>query len=346
MATRRDFLIGASAACLTLGMARASIAPRLVSAAKCRDRDGGVLWSADRLVPFDLPARGHAPVHLADGRVLVMGRRPGLYASMIDTGDLGVKNFAPSKDARFAGHAASSSAVLVTSEFDATSFAASLVARDPGTGAERGRWPLGGIEPHEVVFAGDRLAVALGGLIKDGGVAGPAFNPGGIDSAVLEVDPKTGRVLARHKIAEPTLSLRHLAVHGDTVAVAAQDQDITLTRPLVAVLRRELEFVSWPDPRDCDFRGYIGSIAIDRSGTYIAAASPRGGVLGVWSLESGAWLGGLAISDVCGVTAAESGFWASSGLGDIVKIAAEPSGPSIETRWQVGAGFDNHLLLI
>jgi len=353
MATRREFLAGASALCLTAGASRAlPDALRLISAAHLGTRDGGALWSAGRLTPFNLPARAHAPVRLPDGRVLMMGRRPGSFAAIVDPRDPGAvpQTFAPSGNSRFAGHACVSpdGAMLVTSEFDASTFEAVLVSRDPKTGAERARWPLGGIEPHEIVFTrdGSRMIAALGGLIKDGGVAGPAFNPDGIDSAVLQVDPSSGRVLARHKLAQASLSLRHLAAGGKTIVVAAQDQDISLTRPLLAMLRRELEPLAWPDPRVCDFRGYIGSVAIDGSGAFIAAASPRGGVLGLWSTADGRWLGGLAVPDVCGVTAGADGFWVSSGLGNIVKIAASASGPAIEARWHADAGFDNHLLAL
>ena len=353
MATRREFLAGASSLYVTAGVAHAlPDPPRLISAAHIGTRDGGALWSAGSLTPFGLPGRGHAPVRLPGGRVLVMGRRPGLFAAIVDPRDLAAapQTFAPSRNSRFAGHACVSpdGAMLLTSEFDASTFGAALVSRDPKSGAERARWPLGGIEPHEIVFTRDgaRVIAALGGLIKDGGVVGPAFNPDGIDSAVIEIDPSSGRVLARRKLAQQSLSLRHLAVDGKTIVVAAQDQDISLTRPLLAMLRTELEPLAWPDPRVCDFRGYIGSVAIDRSGAFIAAASPRGGVLGLWSALDGRWLGGLAIPDVCGVTAGADGFWASSGLGSILKIAPSASGPDIEARWHADAGFDNHLLLI
>jgi hypothetical protein len=353
MATRREFLAGASALCLTAGASRAlPDGPCLISAAHIGTRDGGALWSDGHLTPFDLPVRGHAPVRLTEGRVLMMARRPGLFATILDPRAPGAppQTFAPSGNRRFAGHACVSpdGRELMTSEFDATTFEGALVSRDPKTGTERARWPLGGIEPHEVVFArdGSHVVVALGGLIRDGGVAGPAFNPDGVDSAVLEVDPSTGRVLARRKLAQASLSLRHLATDGKTTIVAAQDQDISLTRPLLAKVGSVLEPLAWPDPRECDFRSYIGSVAIDCSGAFIAAASPRGGAFGLWSTRDGRWLGGLAIPDVCGVTAGADGFWVSSGLGEIVKIAANASGPSIEARWHADAGFDNHLLMI
>ncbi len=245
--------------------------------------------------------------------------------------------------------------MLVTGEFDIDSVEAVLVARNPANGAARARWRLNEIEPHEVLFArkGARLVAALGGLIKDGGVTGPAFNPGGVKSAILEIDPKSGAVLARH-VLNPSLmslSLRHLAQSpdGETIAVAAQDQDLSETRPLVGllVLGKELEMLPMPDVRDADFRGYIGSIAFDTSGDFIAAASPRGSMLGLWSAR-GTWCGALPIADVCGVTCgAEAGtFWASSGHGGVYKIVAEAKGPHIVAQWHADAGFDNHLILI
>jgi hypothetical protein len=356
MATRRAFLAGAAA--LAAGLPAAFAAPdvpRLVSAAKLGQRDSGVVWHPDRFASFNLPARGHAPLHLDGGRILLMGRRPGLFGTVIDPRGPGTEfSFSPTGTSRFAGHAAMSpdGKMLVTSEFDAATFDAALVLRDPKSGAERARWEPGGIEPHEIVFArhGARLIVALGGLIQDGGVAGPAFNPGGIRSAVLEIDPVSGKTVARHALAESSssLSLRHLAVaaDGETVAVAAQDQDITVTRPLVGLLRpgKGIEPLSWPDPRECDFRSYVGSVAI--SGDLVAAASPRGSVLGFWSIRDGHWRGGLAISDVCGVAAAaeDGAFWASSGHGGIYRIATDAPGPRIAAEWHVDAGFDNHLL--
>ena len=358
MATRRAFLAGAAALAAGIPKSFAEPAtPRLVSAARLREHDGGVIWSADSLASFDLPARGHAPLHLEGGRILLMGRRPGMFGAIIDPRDPGREiSFSPSGNSRFSGHAAMSpdGKVLVTSEFDATTFDAALVLRDPNCGSERVRWKLGGIEPHEIAFArhGARLIATLGGLKQDGGVAGPAFNPDGVHSAVLEIDPVSRKTVARHTLADSfsSLSLRHLAVapDGETVAVAAQDQDITEIRPLVGLLRlgKGIELLAWPDPRECDFRSYVGSVAI--SGDTVAATSPRGGVLGFWSRRDGGWRGGLAISDVSGVAAAaEAGaFWASSGHGGIYRIVTDASGPRISAQWHVGAGFDNHLLTV
>jgi len=361
MATRREFLAGAAGTLLTPGLARArdSKTPRLLSAARTGTEDGGVLWRLDAATPFKLPARGHGLAHLDNEKVAIVGRRPGLFSSIVDSTDLAapLQVFKPSQGCRFSGHAAASpgGALLVTGEFDANSVEGVLVSRDPKTGVECVRWPLKDIEPHEIVFAkgGARVVAALGGLIKDGGVAGPAFNPGGVRSAVLEIDPKSGAVLARHALSPSlsSLSLRHLAVSpdGETVAVAAQDQDLSETRPLVGLLKlgSDISLLPMPDASDLDFRGYISSIAFDGSGSFIAAASPRGSVLGLWTAR-GTWCGALPIADASGVTAdtAPNTFWVSSGHGGVYKVAADESGPKIVAQWHANTGFDHHLILI
>jgi len=361
MVTRRDFLAGtaglfASAAAASTG----GISPKLMSAARVGAEDGGILWQKDATRFFDLPARGHALARLPQNRVALIGRRPGLFSSIVDSSDVHAppQTFEPTEKCRFSGHAAASAdgANFVTGEFETGSIAAVLVSRDSKTGAERSVWRPGGIEPHEVIFArsGARVVAALGGLIKDGGVAGPAFNPEGVKSEVLEIDPLSGSVLMRHVLSKDleSLSLRHLALapDGETIAVAAQDQDLAVTRSLVGVLDlgKRLELLPMPDIEEANFRGYVGSVAIDASGEFIAAASPRGSVAGVWSLRNRKWVGALAIADVCGITAGrEPGeFWASSGHGAVLKIAARKNGATIEAQWKTDAGFDNHLLLI
>jgi len=336
-------------ALLAAGMMPARAAAlRLMSAARLGGSDGAAAWRDGALSPVMLPGRGHAPTRLDGGKAVVMGRRPGMFGAIVDADDLSAppRIFAPSDGNRFAGHAAFDGKQLVTAEFDAATVAAVLAARDPATGAERTRWNLGGIEPHEVLFDRGRLFAALGGLIKDGGVAGPAFNPDGIKSEVVEVDPKSGAVLARHGlgIQFASLSLRHLAAGRSAMAVAAQDQDLSETRPLVALLTDALTPLPMPSAREADFRGYIGSVAFDSSGDIVAAASPRGGVVGFWSASRHVFLGALPIADGCGVAAAaESGmFWVSSGHGGLYKLSPE----HIEAQWHADAGFDHHLITV
>ena len=141
-----------------------------------------------------------------------------------------------------------------------------------------------------------------------------------------------------------------LAADGETIAFGMQDQDRSQLRPLIGVLRvgGDLALLPLPDGDAGALRSYIGSIAIDASGRYVAATSPKGGIAGLWSLANGAWLGGFSLADICGLAAdAQAGaFWATSGLGDVVKLRAHAGGLAAETHWQAGAAFDNHLLRI
>ncbi|MEI9933004.1 MAG: DUF1513 domain-containing protein [Rhizomicrobium sp.] len=165
---------------------------------------------------------------------------------------------------------------------------------------------------------------------------------------MLEIDPKSGTVLTPPRIAPIAFVFVIAAccfVSGrrETVAVAAQDQDLSETRPLVALLRlgKDLEPLPMPDVRDADFRGYIGSIAFDARGDFVAAASPRGSIFGIWS-ASGRGAARCRSADVCGVAAGvePNTFWASSGHGGIYKIQAATIGSRIVAHWQSDAGFD------
>ena len=331
----------------------------LLAAAKIGGANIGARWQDGLAQPMSLPGRGHAIIHAPGGKALFVSRRPGFFAAVVDPRDPAAppQVVPPAEGCVFSGHAAiSPDGLLVTSEFASDTLQARAIPRDLATGKPAGAWALPGIEPHDMVFAhgGATLVVAVGGLVKDGGVAGPAFNPDGVDSSLAEVDAKNGAILKRHKLApeHASLSLRHLGLSPDgrRVAFAMQDQDLGERRPLVGVLEvgGEVTLLPLPDPQACDFRGYVGSIAYDRSGQYIAATSPRGSVVGLWSGADGRWLGGLRINDVCGLAQGRrpGEFWASSGLGEVVRLEASSAGLTAVRRWSGDAGFDNHLLMV
>jgi hypothetical protein len=256
---------------------------------------------------------------------------------------------------RFAGHGAidPNGRRLVTSEIDAETGDGIVVFRDVDTGAPRVTTPVG-IEPHDLLFAGggERLVVAVGGIAKAADIKGPPINAGNIESSIVELDPNTGKVIKRHQLAPgmKSLSLRHMALapDGETIAVGMQDQDRAQLRPLMGVLGAGTGLDLLPLPSDDPgvLRSYVGSVAIDSSAQFIAATSPKGGMVGLWSLRGGRWLGGFALADVCGLAAdtAAGGFWVTSGLGDVVRLRADERGLFAETRWNAPAAFDNHLL--
>lgn len=348
----RDHSIARSAS--RAGVPRA----RFVTAARVEGADCGAIWSPEGLGEFILPARAHGATQMHDAdKYLLVGRRPGNFAALFDsTAPDNTKLIAPLAAHRFAGHAAADETLFLTGELHAQTAAGIVALRDFNTGAVLECWEAGGIEPHELVFAdeGARLIVALGGIAQDASVRGPAINAGRIESAIAELDAKTGRILHRHVLAEEfsSLSMRHMACapDGKTIAFGIQDQDFSELRPLLGLLRvgRGLEFLELPGDNPGAMRFYIGSVAIDSSGRYVAATSPKGGTIALWSLSSGAYIGRLSMSDVCGLAAdAEADlFWVSSGLGEVASLRASASGLAFEARWHSDVQFDNHLTIV
>jgi hypothetical protein len=329
----------------------------LISAARIGEVDGGAVVDKEGLAAFPLPGRAHAVAQLRRGEILLIGRRPGAFAAIVDpqAPHAGLRIFTPAAGHRFAGHAALSpdGRTLATSEIDAETGAGAIVLRDSASGAPHAQFAAG-IEPHDLLFArgGSRLVAAIGGIAKAAEIKGPAINAGKIKSAILELDPRSGAVLKRHELVADlkSLSLRHMALAPDdeTVMFGMQDQDRSRLRPLIGRLRvgGGIDLLPLPAFDEGALRSYIGSVAIDASGGYVAATSPKGGIAGLWSLADGRWIDGFALADVCGLAAgSEPGsFWVTSGFGDVVKLNAGETGITLDAQWQAPAAFDNHLL--
>jgi uncharacterized protein len=354
--------VGSAFGFSTRARAHAGVLPAtLVSAARIGDADGGVIIDSEGLAPFALPGRGHAILRLSESEILLVGRRPGTYATMIDLSapERGQRVIAPVAGHRFAGHAALSpdKRLLVTSEIDAETGMGIVAARDGRTGVLKGTYPVG-IEPHDLVFVegGERLVVAAGGIAKAADVKGaPSMNLGNIESALVELDTRTGAELKRHVLPASlkSLSLRHLAPApaGETVAFGMQDQDKSALRPLMGILRvgRGVDLLPLPPDDATGLRSYVGSVAIDMSGTYLASTSPKGGLVGLWRLSDGKALAGFKLPDVCGLAAGDvpGSFFVTSGFGDVVMLDATANGLAPRAHWHVTeAAFDNHLLKI
>jgi uncharacterized protein len=366
MATRREILRSAAAlgavAGLKLCPAMAGDVVRLISAARINGRNGGALWSQAGLRDFPLPTRGHALTQLSNSRVVLVGRQPGTFAALVDPATLATPRpdiavVKPAAHFRYGGHAAAHEGArgFVTGEFHEETGSGLIALRDTN-GVETAHWDAGGIGPHDLLYAqgGARLVVALGGLLQEPDVHSPPLNAGTIESSLVVLDAKSGKILTQHKLppSMASLSLRHLALAPDdeTIAIGMQDQDLTEVRPVIGMARvgRGIELLPLSVDEPNAFRGYIGSLAIDASGRHIAATSPRGGVIGLWSLGDGRWLGKLHLADVCGLVpdTMANCFWATSGTGDIVRLSASENGLTASARFHADAAFDNHAITI
>ncbi|WP_395664622.1 DUF1513 domain-containing protein [Methylocella sp.] len=364
---RRGFLAGAGAALASLAagpfaaaLAESPDAPRFLAAAGEGEGyaalvlDAGLkpqarAASAQRLHGFD--AQG--------GRAVAVGRRPGHVALVLDplTGR-GLGDFAPAPGRVFSGHGRFSP--------DGTVFLANEIERpEGGRGMGRGtvslrrpdagfaieaEWPSGGDGPHDLFFAPFGLVVANGGIEPNTPEAKDAERAG---SSLAVLDPQTGAARAEGRLAEPlaSLSLRHLALSREgALAVAAQDLLADgEARPLLFRVSAAGALTAFeaPDAEWRALRGYVGSLAYDRSGRYLACASPRGGRVSVFRAE-GRFVGAVPLADGCALApaGAPGRFVAGGGYGQTLLIGVEDERVGVLARGAGGPRFDNHFLAL
>ncbi|WP_395696821.1 DUF1513 domain-containing protein [Methylocella sp.] len=294
---------------------------------------------------------------------VAVGRRPGHVALVFDarSGRLAA-TFAPAPGRAFSGHGRFSQ--------DGETFLVNEIERpreSEGPGGEMGRgvvslrrvdagfaivgeWPSGGDGPHDLLRAGALLAVANGGIEPNTPEARDAEVTG---SSLALLDPRTGaqEALGRLGADLASLSLRHLARGSDgALAVAAQDllKDGE-ARPLAFAVGPDgaLKPFEAPDDEWRALRGYVGSIAYDRSGGLLACASPRGGRVAVWRAD-GRYLGAVPLPDGCALApAAQAGrFLAASGYGETILIGVEDGRVGALSRRTGGPRFDNHMIAV
>jgi hypothetical protein len=353
MTTRRGFLtaLAAASAVPAIGWAEAG-APAWLACA--RDGNGGFALyglGAGGSLAFRvlLPARGHAGARHPDrAEAVVMARRPGTYALVIDcaTGR-GLARLDPPAGLHFNGHAAylAGGAMLATAEQRADDSTGLVGLWDTATWARIGAWPTGGLGPHEIVALPDGgLAVANGGIATD-----PT------DRRKLNLDTMRPSLVIlaadgalRDRVEWPEMaqnSIRHLALRADgTLALALQwEGPRGEVVPLLALRAPDgrVTLADAPDPEVLAMQGYAGSVAWSGNGTQVAITSPRGGRVQVYGAD-GAFFAAQARPDVCGLAPLPTGFVASCGSGLVLLLT--DTGTQALGRHPVA--WDNHMVAV
>lgn len=306
------------------------------------------------------PARLHGIVASPDGRwAVAVGRRPGRIALVIDRRSGAVPlTFGPGEGRVFSGHGRYSAdgRRFLTNEIERPGDSGRPVmgrgvvaVRDVAGGfAIVAEWPSGGDGPHDLLQAGTNLVIANGGIEPNTPEARDAEATG---SAITLLDPASGAVkgVAALPADLASLSLRHLATTREGAAVVAA-QDLLKdgeARPLLFAIgpNGTLSPFDAPDGAWRSLRGYVGSVAFDPSGAFVACASPRGGQVSFWTAQ-GRHLGAIPLADGCGLAPGlEAGtFLATSGYGEAVLIKAEAEGVGVVARRTGGPRYDNHVM--
>jgi len=378
--TRRALLVGAGTALLTARGALQQVQAQVHAQAHALDEGWITTAALDSgygalSVADDLAATPRAPssarLHGIEASprgplAVAVGRRPGLIALVFDRTNGGqVASFGPGAGRVFSGHGRFSAdgSLFLTNEIEqpvgpgADSRAPKLMGRGivaarsvSGGFAIVDEWQTGGDGPHDLMRSGAVLVVANGGIEPNTPEARDAETTG---STIALLDPATGAQRGEGVLSADmaSLSLRHLARDGaGGTVVAAQDllKD-GVARPLLFGVAASGALTPFEAPEGdlMALRGYVGSVAYDCSGAFVACATPRGGRVAVWQRD-GRYLGAVPLMDGCGLaaTATPGTFLATSGYGEVILLAIAEGQVGVVARRTGGPRFDNHAVRV
>jgi uncharacterized protein len=365
---RRRFLLGSGAALLA-----AKGRPSFAVAARSEetyfsgraDGDGNHQVVAfdgggDILLDCALPARCHAIAVRPDGaQCVAVARRPGAFAVVIDLVNRTVLHeLAATPGRTFAGHAVFSAdgRWLLLTEDDAELEEGFVSVREVDHAYRAVRsFRTHGIGPHELLWSADAhtIAVANGGILINPDSGRAPLNIESMQPSLALIDAADGslRRAAQLPAELHQLSIRHLAaLSGRRLAFGMQYQGPLVDDvALVGILAPDgaVQLLEMPAKFGSRVRQYIGSVAADASGRWLAASAPRGNVVLFWDAEAGVFAGGIDIADGCGVsrTSLAGEFLLTSGAGVVERVTC--GGPFRTQRMESTAladgQWDNHV---
>ncbi|WEX08186.1 DUF1513 domain-containing protein [Chelativorans sp. AA-79] len=309
----------------------------------------------DRLV-LPLEARGHSfAIDAPRRRAVAFARSPGRFAVAFDV-DGGTEPLAIASmpGRHFFGHGVFTpdGKLMLATENDLDGGRGVMGIYDATDAFRRiGEFPTEGVGPHEAVLLrdGKTLCIANGGILTHPDYGGAKLNLATMAPNLTYVDVASGNAMEKVSLAPELhqLSIRHMAIdRAGHVWFGCQYEGPASDRPpLVGRHRRGREIELFPGPREIlhGLRNYVGSVAIDASGSVLATSSPHGGLIAFWDTATGRSLGQQPLADGCGVApAAAETVLATSGRGAIVMAGPAGSNPIRDE----GAGqpaWDNHL---
>ena len=247
-------------------------------------------WDTRKLAiryEIPLPTRPHGLLPEADGGLLVIGVRPGAWMLRCDGNGKLMQQISLSDEfsaSRLNGHAvvAQTGEVIFTTETDSKTGRGKIGVRDRLSLRKLDEWETHGIDPHQLVLDDyGQLYIANGGVPRT--AADKKHDLQRMDSSLVKLDAKTGRLLQQWQLEDKRLSMRHLAWSDSPVdgkrylGIAMQaEHDDPLTRaaaPILAVLAGEVLTVP---TRANDGVGYAGDITAAYNGGFVLSSNQVG----------------------------------------------------------------------
>ena len=308
--------------------------------------------SGQELFAVALPSRGHDAVERPGAaEVVVFARRPGNWLLAINTLSGQIRtSVTASKARRFCGHGVFSSngRLLYATEIDEVTDAGLIGIYDATASYQRvGEFPSHGVGPHDLTLSADGKALVLanGGLRTDAVSARDVLVAGDQAPNLVRIDLAASRLINKLELPGELhkLSIRHLAARADgTVAFGCQHQgDVEEMPQLVGLLSPsgKLQLLESPESALARMKNYVGSVSFNADGTLLAATSPHGSQVMLWSMQDGRYVDSITKTDVCGIAPLGASFLASSGNSGVEALSRIGQAPAL-----LGFIWDNHLL--
>jgi hypothetical protein len=333
---RRDFLhaFAALGVMPIATLARAGEpAPAFIAARLERDERFSVAvldHMGQLLFSEELDGRAHDIAISPDKTTAVaFARRPGRFALVIDlTGRRKTAAFSAAPGRHFYGHGffSADGRLLYATENDYENERGVLGIYDPAQNYARvGEFDTYGVGPHEALLMRDgrTIAVGNGGVITHPDLDRVKLNLATMQPSLTYIDARTGDLIDRVQLPASLhqLSMRHLIEANDgTLWFGCQyEGEETDHVPLIGTHKAggDAVLVAAPEMAYAGMRQYIGAVAINASGSRVAATSPVGGHVLVFDTATRALVDTRAIREVCGIAGDGSDFLAGDAGGHI-----------------------------
>jgi hypothetical protein len=283
---------------------------------------GGVTLSDGVVFGARVPMRAHGcaidPRNAR--RAVFFARRPGTQAFELALDGMQVRTlFETGPGRHLSGHGVFSrdGTLLYTPEHDYEHMRGVIAVRESERFSIVHEFDSGGIDPHEVVLldAGRTLVVANGGIMTHPRSYRRKLNLDTMDPSLCLLRADAGEHFAQWRLPDHRLSIRHLALAGDSIVTGLQyEGDIAATPGIVALHRRDrdLSLLAAPPSEMSRCKGYVASVAISEAQDLIAAACPYGNGIACWSLSSERYLGFVTADEPYGLSRLADGDIAAS----------------------------------
>lgn len=307
---------------------------------------------------IELAWRGHGLAYNPHTQqAILFARRPGTKAAIIDLATHSVKTEIKTPDGRhFYGHGCFSQdgRYCYTTENDYESARGVIGVWHTKTWQRVNEWHSGGTGPHDVHLMpdGKTLVIANGGIQTHPDYGRRKLNIDHMDSSLVYLDVRTGRLSEKYTIAYPYLSLRHLHVNRrGTVAIAMQSQQpdarVKPREPLLAVHRRgqPIKVLHAPSSIQEKLQGYAADVVLTDDDSRFVLTCPRANKAVIWGdTGHGERVTAYELDGVSGVSQmAAAGQILLSGDSGHLALLDMRTGSTL-ARQQINHQWDNHAL--